>query len=47
MIIWECLSPAACLYDDGATVSIEYTTGDESDYLEIDDQIIAMFLGYL
>lgn len=47
MITWASFAPARNLDPYGASVSIEYTTGDEPDYLEIDDQIRAMFLGYL
>jgi hypothetical protein len=47
MIIFAFYAPATTLDPQGSSVCIEYTTGDEPDFLEIDDQIKAMFLGYL
>jgi hypothetical protein len=47
MIDWEFYAPAAWLDPHGPSASVEYSTNDETDFLEIDEQIYAMFLGYL
>jgi len=47
MIEFEFYAPAHNVDPYGASASIEYTTGEELDFLEIDEQIHAMFLGYL
>ena len=47
MITFEFYAPAINLEPQGSSASIEYTTNEELDFLEIDEQIHAMFLGYL
>jgi len=47
MIEWQSFAPATNLDPHGSSVSVEYTTNGESDYAEMDEQIIAMFMGYL
>jgi len=47
MITWEFYAPAINLDPHGSSASVEYSTNEEDDYLEIDEQIHAMFLGYL
>ena len=46
MIVWDMFAPAS-IDPDGSSVSVEYTTLEETNYLEIDEQIRAMFMGYL
>jgi hypothetical protein len=47
MIEFGFFAPAHTIDPQGASVSIEYTTSNEPDFLEIDAQIHVMFLGYL
>jgi hypothetical protein len=46
MIVWESYAPSRS-DPQGSSVSIEYSTNGEPSFLEIDEQIRAMFLGYL
>ena len=45
MIEYDFYAPAEYIDPSGPSMSIEYTTRDEPDHLEIDEQIIAQFLG--
>jgi hypothetical protein len=46
MIEWKMFSPAHNIDPRGDSCSVEYTTTGERDFLQIDEQIEAMFYGY-
>lgn len=46
MIAFEIYAPGKLGGSYNPSVCVEYITHDEMDFMEIDEQILAMFLGY-